>query len=95
MIFMTCFLPLLLGCFCLALAMPKHHRQWLKHPHTKKRARIFTLFGWTLLTMGLIVCMAQMPLGLAVTFFFAVLTVAIIVTALASTFWAEKQKVKR
>lgn len=93
MTFILCFIPLWLGCLFLAWAMPKHHRQWFSTRHTALRERLFTLGGWLFQATALTVCLQYMPIGLALVYFTAVLTAAIVLTALLTTY-IDKSKTK-
>lgn len=93
MTFILSFIPLWLGCLLLAWAMPKHHRQWFNTRHTASREKVFTVGGWLLLVLSLTICLQHMPMGLAIVYYIAVLTTAIVITALLTTY-IDKSNIK-
>ena len=82
-----------LATFLLAISMPKHFRQVFKHHKQTKAIKItLVIVGWSMITIAITTLVMQQSITLALTEYFAVLTLNIIITALALDKYSRKSQ---
>lgn len=72
----------------LALALPKHHRDFFGAPPSRGRAAALQAAGWTLLAVSLAPCVARSDGSLGLVLWFGLLTAAALVVALSLSYAA-------
>ena len=81
-----------LATFIIAMSMPKHYRQILTtHQQTSLVKITLVLVGWSMIILAIFVLALQQSISLALTEYFGVVTLNIILTALFFDSYARKR----
>lgn len=90
MFLIFCLVLLFMSSFCLALAMPKHYRQWFSGALPNNKKRVLRISGWGVAAIALTALLALYPLGLAITYFLGGFSPAVLSVAFANSYLSRK-----